>query len=378
MIKQYIRNKHRFNGFHSFLGQNRTQFNISFFIFALLFLLFDLEILLVYPYIVSAYNNSIYGLVNMLIFFLVLTLGFAFELGKKALSIDSRQTSDVANKETSIVSKYSNKEKFNKVSYINNSIRHMSSMKKKTIFQRLLIGGKLGWNTPTLPENVIKFQMNPLIRILRVLGGISTILLLSNKVSSYSMYVFYLVFFFAFLFFIYHIIILVIRFKHIYKILKSDKLDVRNSPLDHFARLSARLILCAKGVCDGAQPVGVSMGIMLGIDTVLERADHKAIFGPALGNALKTVLPNNSVEQKTIDLIKGSVSEIDKNNDNMKQLNEIIDNISDWSETDKDIKKDASEIIQELNKQKDDISKNSSKLRSEINNLLKSNPFKKD
>ena len=120
------------------------------------------------------------------------------------------------------------------------------------------------------------------------------------------------------------------------------------------------------------------MGIMLGIDTVLERADHKAIFGPALGNALKTVLPNNSVEQKTIDLIKGSVSEIDKNNDNMKQLNEIIDNISDWSETDKDIKKDASEIIQELNKQKDDIAKNSSKLRSEINNLLKSNPLKKD
>ena len=34
-------------GFHSFLGQNRTQFSISFFIFALLFLLFDLEILLV-------------------------------------------------------------------------------------------------------------------------------------------------------------------------------------------------------------------------------------------------------------------------------------------------------------------------------------------
>jgi NADH-ubiquinone oxidoreductase chain 3 len=78
-------------GFHSFLGQNRTQFSISFFIFALLFLLFDLEILLVYPYLVSAYSNGIYGLVIMLIFFLVLTLGFAFELGKNALKIESRQ-----------------------------------------------------------------------------------------------------------------------------------------------------------------------------------------------------------------------------------------------------------------------------------------------
>ena len=78
-------------GFHSFLGQNRTQFTISFFIFALLFLLFDSEILLVYPYIVSAYTNGIYGLSVMLLFFLVLTLGFAFELGKNALKIESRQ-----------------------------------------------------------------------------------------------------------------------------------------------------------------------------------------------------------------------------------------------------------------------------------------------
>ena len=81
-------------GFHSFLGQNRSEFSISFFIFALLFLLFDLEILLVYPYVVSAYLNGIFGLIIMLIFFLVLTLGFAFELGKNALSIESRQISD--------------------------------------------------------------------------------------------------------------------------------------------------------------------------------------------------------------------------------------------------------------------------------------------
>ena len=82
-------------GFHSFLGQNRTQFSISFFIFALLFLLFDLEILLIYPYVVSAYSNGIYGLIIMLVFFLILTIGFVFELGKNALKIDSRQFLDV-------------------------------------------------------------------------------------------------------------------------------------------------------------------------------------------------------------------------------------------------------------------------------------------
>jgi len=85
-------------GFHSFLGQNRSEFSISFFIFALLFLLFDLEILLVYPYVVSGYVNGVFGLIIMLIFFLVLTLGFAFELGKNALSIESKQTSFIKSK----------------------------------------------------------------------------------------------------------------------------------------------------------------------------------------------------------------------------------------------------------------------------------------
>lgn len=74
-------------GFSSFRGQNRTEFNISFFVFGLLFLLFDLEILLIYPYSVSAYNNSSYGLVFVVAFLLILTAGFVFEFGRGALKI---------------------------------------------------------------------------------------------------------------------------------------------------------------------------------------------------------------------------------------------------------------------------------------------------
>jgi hypothetical protein len=171
--------------------------------------------------------------------------------------------------------------------------------------------------------------MNPLIRILRVLGGISTLFLLSNKAYNYNVYLLYLAIFFTVLFFIYHLFISVIRVRHIYRTLKSDKLDIRNSPLDHLARLSARIILCAKGVCDQAQPVGVAMGIMLGVDTALEKADHKAIFGPILGSALKTILPQDKeVEKRIIDLLKRPISDIDRNNKDIKELSDIIDNIS--------------------------------------------------
>ena len=107
-------------GFHSFIYQNRREFSISFFIFALLFLLFDLEILLVFPYVVSAYINGIYGLVLMLIFFLVLTLGFAFELGKGALKISSKQNNlDI--------------ETISTINYINVNI-NTNSQQKKTNF----------------------------------------------------------------------------------------------------------------------------------------------------------------------------------------------------------------------------------------------------
>jgi NADH-ubiquinone oxidoreductase chain 3 len=84
-------------GFHSFLGQNRTQFGVKFFIFALVYLLLDLEILVIYPYGLSSYENGVYGLIVVLLFIAIITAGFVFELGKGALKIDSRQSYDYFN-----------------------------------------------------------------------------------------------------------------------------------------------------------------------------------------------------------------------------------------------------------------------------------------
>ena len=78
-------------GFHSFLGQNRTQFGIKFFIFALVYLLLDLEIVLTFPFAVSEYINNLYGLIITLIFIIIITIGFIYELGRNALNIESRQ-----------------------------------------------------------------------------------------------------------------------------------------------------------------------------------------------------------------------------------------------------------------------------------------------
>lgn len=93
-------------GFHSFLGQNRTQFGVKFFIFALVYLLLDLEILVVYPFGLSSYENGIYGLIIVLIFIGIITVGFVFELGKNALKIDSRQSFNYYSKSNNFISQF--------------------------------------------------------------------------------------------------------------------------------------------------------------------------------------------------------------------------------------------------------------------------------
>jgi len=77
-------------GFHSF-QQTRLPFNIMFFVYGLIYLLLDLEILLIFPFALSQYINNAYGLGIVLLFIFVITIGFVFELGKGALKIDSKQ-----------------------------------------------------------------------------------------------------------------------------------------------------------------------------------------------------------------------------------------------------------------------------------------------
>lgn len=98
-------------GFHSFL-QTRSPFNIAFFIYALVYLLLDLEILLLFPFAVSEYVNNLYGLGITLLFIFIITIGFVFELGKGALKISSKQNIGLAQKEKTLID----------ISYINTNV----------------------------------------------------------------------------------------------------------------------------------------------------------------------------------------------------------------------------------------------------------------
>ena len=74
-------------GFLALPEQTRSTFQIHFMIVALLFLIFDLEILLLFPLAVSLYQVSIFGFSIGIIFFIILTIGFVLEIGKGAIAL---------------------------------------------------------------------------------------------------------------------------------------------------------------------------------------------------------------------------------------------------------------------------------------------------
>ena len=74
-------------GFSPVYGQTRSTFQIHFFLVALLFLVFDLEILLLFPIAVTLYSVSVFGFSVVLIFFIVLTIGFVLEIGSGSIKL---------------------------------------------------------------------------------------------------------------------------------------------------------------------------------------------------------------------------------------------------------------------------------------------------
>jgi len=70
----------------------RHKFQISFFLVAILFLVFDCEVLFLYPLVVSLYHISSFGFWIAMIFILLLTIGFIYELGMGALDYAKNKT----------------------------------------------------------------------------------------------------------------------------------------------------------------------------------------------------------------------------------------------------------------------------------------------
>ncbi len=71
-------------GFDPF-NDSRMEFDVRFYLVAILFIIFDLEIAFLFPWAITLGKIGIFGFVSMMIFLSILTIGFIYEWKKGAL-----------------------------------------------------------------------------------------------------------------------------------------------------------------------------------------------------------------------------------------------------------------------------------------------------
>ena len=71
-------------GFEAF-DDSRRQFDVRFYLVAILFIIFDLEVAFLFPWAVTLGDIGLFGFWSMMIFLTVLTVGFVYEWKKGAL-----------------------------------------------------------------------------------------------------------------------------------------------------------------------------------------------------------------------------------------------------------------------------------------------------
>ena len=74
-------------GFEPF-DDSRMEFDVRFYLVAILFIIFDLEIAFLFPWAISLGNIGALGFWSMMIFLFILTIGFIYEWKKGALDWD--------------------------------------------------------------------------------------------------------------------------------------------------------------------------------------------------------------------------------------------------------------------------------------------------
>ena len=66
-------------------GGNHLKLSVKFYLTAILFVVFDIEAVFVYPWAVSFHQLGLYGLIEMVLFILILLAGYFYLLKKRAL-----------------------------------------------------------------------------------------------------------------------------------------------------------------------------------------------------------------------------------------------------------------------------------------------------
>lgn len=179
-----------------------------------------------------------------------------------------------------------------------------TNFKNKLDRSSFVKGIKKGYSVSTLPVKLDKFYNHIFIRILRVIGGICFVMVVTKLYLNLPENLHLIITIISAIQITQIIIILIIKiFYGIYKLLfKKEEFEVRNSPLDRYATMIAKTLYCAKVGCGLAAGGAGFIGGGAAYDQVLVASGRDPIFVPFMGKVYISIFGqgpniNTKIEQ---------------------------------------------------------------------------------
>lgn len=228
----------------------------------------------------------------------------------------------------------------------------------------LILGAKLAWNVPSLPQKVSDFYSHIFTRIFRFIGGITVLITVTKGYNYIPLHNYFndslcdiittSTYLFASIFIVFTVTINLIKiFYTIFLLYKKPEIfEVRNSPLNLFATYVAQILSCIKIGCiaTGSTAAVVAGGITF--DTLIEKSGRSPIFIPMMAEGLNVILGKPPVKLTDIKLpeISTTTTESTINTDFSQEaiadaLNKfnslsVTEKETFWKEVAKEFKKD--------------------------------------
>ena len=81
-----VKNEVYESGISKMIGSSTQKYNIKYYLIAILFVLFDVEIIFMYPWAVSIHELGVIGVIEMFSFITILILGLIYIINKKVFN----------------------------------------------------------------------------------------------------------------------------------------------------------------------------------------------------------------------------------------------------------------------------------------------------
>jgi len=213
----------------------------------------------------------------------------------------------------------------------------------------IYLGFIRAYSIPTLPPKLELFYTHIFVKILRIIGGFSCVLVITKTHLMLPSFLHLFLAIVASFQMTQIMIILTIKFFYgLYTLIyKKEKFEIRNSPLNRYASLMSKALYCMKLGCSGTAGGAGFIAGGAAYDSILEASGRDPVFVPFMGKAFNTVFgegPNNKVTSN----IKNTISSVTPNTQDQESVTEVLKKYHQMSPKERDEFMD--EIKKENNK----------------------------